>query len=77
MRKRVKIAVALLAGAKCLNVCVPIIFKNAVDTLNSISAQAGSEAVLGMGTAPETVTTVATALLLGCKEIQSSSIRVH
>ncbi|XP_043276616.1 iron-sulfur clusters transporter ABCB7, mitochondrial isoform X2 [Venturia canescens] len=65
IRKRVKIAVSLLVGAKVLNVCVPILFKNAVDTLNSISIQSGGEAILGMGTAPETVTTVATAILLG------------
>lgn len=60
IRDRVKLALSLLIGAKVLNVTVPFIFKYSVDYLN-----AGS--TLNMETAPETVLTVATSLLLGCK----------
>lgn len=60
VRDRVKVALYLLVSAKLLNVTVPFIFKYAVDYLN-----AGS--TLNMETAPETVATVATSLLLGCK----------
>ncbi|KZC09560.1 ATP-binding cassette sub-family B member 7, mitochondrial [Dufourea novaeangliae] len=65
IRNRVKVAIALLAGAKVLNVGVPFIFKYAVDTLNAQSIAAGGNAVLGLETAPETVTTIATSLLIG------------
>ncbi|XP_076247107.1 iron-sulfur clusters transporter ABCB7, mitochondrial-like [Calliopsis andreniformis] len=65
IRKRVKIAVGLLIGAKVLNVGVPFIFKYAVDTLNAQSIAAGSSAVLSVGTAPETAATLATSLLIG------------
>lgn len=59
IRDRVKLAVSLLIGAKVLNVTVPFIFKYAVDYLNA----AGD---LNVDTAADTVTTVATAVLLGC-----------
>lgn len=45
-----------------INVCVPFIFKYSIDYLN---LHTGS--VLNMDTAPETVATVATSILLGCK----------
>lgn len=62
IRDRVKVAVSLLIGAKVLNVTVPFIFKYAVDYLNA----AGH---LNVDSAAETVTTVATAILLGCKNV--------
>lgn len=60
VRDRVKVALSLLVGAKLLNVTVPFIFKYSVDYLN----QGGN---FNMETAPETVATVVTSLLLGCK----------
>lgn len=60
IRKRVSVAVGLLVGAKLLNVAVPFMFKYSVDYLN-----AGG--TLNMTTAPETVATVVTSLLIGCK----------
>lgn len=60
IRNRVKVALSLLIGAKLLNVSVPFVFKYAVDYLNVGST-------LNMETAPDTVLTVATSLLLGCK----------
>jgi len=49
--------VGLLVGAKTLNVCVPFLFKGAVDALN----------VLNMNTPADTALTLTTSLLLGCK----------
>lgn len=60
IRNRVKTAVGLLIGAKMLNVCVPFIFKYSVDYLN-----AGQS--LTMTTPQDTILTVVTSLLLGCK----------
>lgn len=60
IKNRVKVALSLLVGAKLLNVSVPFVFKYAVDYLNAGSA-------LNMDSAPDTVLTVATSLLLGCK----------
>lgn len=60
VRDRVKVALSLLVVAKLLNVTVPFIFKYSVDYLNV-------GGTLNMETAPETVVTVATSLLLGCK----------
>ncbi|CAL7943276.1 unnamed protein product [Xylocopa violacea] len=65
IRKRVKIALSLLIGAKVLNVAVPFIFKYAVDALNAQHVAATGNVLLNMGSAPETVTTVATSLLIG------------
>ncbi|XP_076281712.1 ATP binding cassette subfamily B member 7 isoform X2 [Lasioglossum baleicum] len=65
IRNRVKVALGLLAGAKILNVAVPFIFKYGIDTLNAQSIAAGGSGVLSVGTAPETVATVATSLLIG------------
>lgn len=54
---RVIISLGLLASGKLLNVCVPFLFKGAVDHLN----------VLTTNSVPETALTVTTAILLGCK----------
>ena len=58
IKNRVKLAIGLLIGAKLLNVCVPFLFKYGIDTFNT----AGN-----LGTPPETVATVATSVLIGCK----------
>ncbi|XP_032310723.1 iron-sulfur clusters transporter ABCB7, mitochondrial isoform X1 [Drosophila ananassae] len=55
VRKRVGISLGLLAGSKLLTVCVPFMFKGAVDTMTT----------LNMDTAPDAVLSAATALLLG------------
>lgn len=65
IKNRVKLAVGLLVGSKVLNVSVPFLFKHAIDTLNEASIAAGGNPILGMETAPETITTVATSLLIG------------
>ncbi|OAD61336.1 ATP-binding cassette sub-family B member 7, mitochondrial [Eufriesea mexicana] len=65
IRKRVKMAVGLLIGAKVLSVGVPFIFKYAIDTLNTQHIATTGNAMLSMGSAPETVATVATSLLIG------------
>lgn len=74
IRKRVKIAVGLLVGAKVLNAVVPFTFKYAVDMLNAHSVATTGTAVMGLTTAPATVATVATSLLLGCKNLDVSFI---
>ncbi|XP_025835797.1 ATP-binding cassette sub-family B member 7, mitochondrial [Agrilus planipennis] len=58
IRQRVLVAVGLLISAKMVNIAVPFIFKYAVDYLNVSHT-------LNMDTAPETIATVATSLLLG------------
>lgn len=63
IKRRVKVAMGLLVGAKALNVSVPFLFKYAVDTLN-MSAEGG---ILTLGSAPDTVLTYSVALLVGCK----------
>ncbi|CRK95805.1 CLUMA_CG009260, isoform B [Clunio marinus] len=55
IRKRVVVSLSLLGGAKVLNVCVPFLFKGAIDSLN----------VLQMGTPVETTMTVISAMLIG------------
>lgn len=57
----------LLIGAKVLNVLVPFIFKYAVDALNTHTATINGSAIMDLTTAPATVATVATSLLVGCK----------
>ncbi|CAG9767924.1 unnamed protein product [Ceutorhynchus assimilis] len=69
IRDRVKLAVSLLIGAKLMNVCVPFIFKYSIDYLN---VQSGS--VLNLDSAPETVATVATSLLLGYGIARASAL---
>lgn len=64
VRKRVKIALGLLVGAKTLNVSVPFLFKYAVDTLNTSS---DGSVVLSVATASDTILTYSIALLLGCE----------
>lgn len=53
----VGISLGLLAGSKLLTVCVPFLFKGAIDTMTT----------LNMDTAPDAVLSTATAMLLGCK----------
>ncbi|XP_029039999.1 iron-sulfur clusters transporter ABCB7, mitochondrial isoform X2 [Osmia bicornis bicornis] len=65
IRNRVKVAVSLLIGAKVLNVCVPFIFKYAIDAINSQHIASTGNAILSLDTAPETVVTAATTLLIG------------
>jgi hypothetical protein len=68
IRKRVCVALGLLAGAKVLNVAVPFTFKYALDYLNqALPPTATGEAYLNMASAPDTVTTVAISMLIGCK----------
>lgn len=45
-----------------MNILVPFMFKYAVDNLNQVSGN-----VLNLSDAPNTVATVATAVLIGCK----------
>lgn len=65
-RDRVKLSMGLLISAKLLNVCVPFIFKYAVDYLNAANT-------LNMSTPQDTIITVTTSLLIGCKSIQSNN----
>lgn len=65
MRKKVLVALGLLASAKVLNVCVPVSFKMAVDSLNSTVG--GTEPILNFATPQDTVTAYVFALLLGCE----------
>jgi len=66
VRKRVCVALGLLAGAKVLNVAVPFTFKYAVDHLNqALPPTATGEAYLNMASAPDTVLTVALTMLVG------------
>ncbi|EGI70982.1 ATP-binding cassette sub-family B member 7, mitochondrial [Acromyrmex echinatior] len=65
IRKRVKIAIGLLIGAKVLNVLVPFIFKYAIDILNTHTTAMSGSAVMNLTSAPATVATVATSLLVG------------
>lgn len=55
VKKKVLISLGLLVGAKSLNVCVPFLFKAAVDKLN----------VLSMATPVDTALTVTTSLIIG------------
>ena len=57
---RVVISLSLLGGAKVLNVCVPFLFKGAVDSLN----------ILQMGTPVETTAAVISSMLIGCKFVK-------
>jgi len=45
-----------------MNILVPFMFKYAVDNLNQVSGN-----ILNLSDAPNTVATVATAVLIGCK----------
>ncbi len=59
VRRTVVMALALLVGAKLLNITVPFLFKHAVDSLNSINNK------LNLNTAQEAVATVTVAVLMG------------
>ncbi|CAI5793898.1 ATP-binding cassette sub-family B member 7, mitochondrial [Podarcis lilfordi] len=60
LRARVAISLGFLAGAKAMNIVVPFMFKYAVDNLNQMSGN-----VLNLNDAPNTVATMATAVLIG------------
>ncbi|TSL89852.1 ATP-binding cassette sub-family B member 7, mitochondrial [Bagarius yarrelli] len=60
LRARVAVSVGLLAAAKLTNVMVPFMFKYAVDGLNQMSGH-----MLNLNDAPNTVATMATAILIG------------
>ncbi|XP_070808061.1 iron-sulfur clusters transporter ABCB7, mitochondrial [Pituophis catenifer annectens] len=60
LRARVAISLGFLAGAKAMNIVVPFMFKYAVDNLNQLSGN-----VLNLSDAPNTVATMATAVLIG------------
>ncbi|XP_042334682.1 iron-sulfur clusters transporter ABCB7, mitochondrial [Sceloporus undulatus] len=60
LRARVAISLGFLAGAKAMNIVVPFMFKYAVDNLNQMSGN-----VLNLSDAPNTVATMATAVLIG------------
>lgn len=66
IRKRVTLALGLLAAAKILNVSVPFLLKYAMDELNVKLSPVG-DTLLTMGSAPETVLSVATTLLISCE----------
>lgn len=57
IRQRVCLSMGLLVGAKTLNVCVPFIFKEAVDNLGMLS----------MATVPEATMAVTSSLVIGCE----------
>ncbi|XP_066496175.1 iron-sulfur clusters transporter ABCB7, mitochondrial [Tiliqua scincoides] len=60
LRARVAVSLGFLAGAKAMNIMVPFMFKYAVDNLNQMSGN-----VLNLSDAPNTVATMATAVLIG------------
>ncbi|XP_060070436.1 iron-sulfur clusters transporter ABCB7, mitochondrial-like [Ylistrum balloti] len=71
IRIRVVAAMALLIGSKAVNVQVPFIFKYAIDFLNEPSN------LLNMDSAPATVVTSATAILLGYGIARSTAQAFH
>ncbi|KAJ1197383.1 hypothetical protein NDU88_001243 [Pleurodeles waltl] len=60
LRARVALSLGLLAAAKGTNIVVPFMFKYAVDNLNQMSGS-----MLNLSDAPNTVATMATAVLIG------------
>uniref|UniRef100_A0A8C8RDP9 Iron-sulfur clusters transporter ABCB7, mitochondrial n=1 Tax=Pelusios castaneus TaxID=367368 RepID=A0A8C8RDP9_9SAUR len=60
LRARVVASLGFLAGAKAMNIVVPFMFKYAVDNLNQMSGN-----MLNLSDAPNTVATMATAVLIG------------
>uniref|UniRef100_A0A7N5JHK5 Iron-sulfur clusters transporter ABCB7, mitochondrial n=1 Tax=Ailuropoda melanoleuca TaxID=9646 RepID=A0A7N5JHK5_AILME len=60
LRARVAISLAFLGGSKAMNIVVPFMFKYAVDSLNQMSGN-----MLNLSDAPNTVATMATAVLIG------------
>lgn len=57
IRQRVCLSVGLLIGAKALNVCVPFIFKSAVDNLSAFNLE----------TLPEASLAITGSLIIGCE----------
>lgn len=55
IRRRVALSLGLLVGSKAINVCVPFLFKAAVDNLN----------ILSTATVPDTSLTICTSIILG------------
>ncbi|MEE6497107.1 hypothetical protein FKM82_002602, partial [Ascaphus truei] len=68
LRARVAISLGLLACAKAMNIMVPFMFKYAIDDLNQMSGN-----VLNLSDAPNTVATMATAVLIGYGLSRASS----
>ncbi|XP_044091856.1 iron-sulfur clusters transporter ABCB7, mitochondrial isoform X1 [Neovison vison] len=60
LRARVGISLGFLGAAKAMNIVVPFMFKYAVDSLNQMSGN-----MLNLSDAPNTVATMATAVLIG------------
>ncbi|XP_066105407.1 iron-sulfur clusters transporter ABCB7, mitochondrial isoform X2 [Saccopteryx bilineata] len=60
LRARVAISLGFLGCAKAMNIVVPFMFKYAVDSLNQMSGN-----MLNLSDAPNTVATMATAVLIG------------
>jgi hypothetical protein len=58
-KRRVLISLGLLGGGKVLNVCVPFLFKAAVDNLGALS----------METAPQAAMAATASIIIGCKWI--------
>ncbi|CAG4966532.1 unnamed protein product [Parnassius apollo] len=65
IRNRVMLSLSLLFGAKVMNVCVPFLFKYAVDEVNQVSATSTGDVLLGMATVPQALGTTAFSLLVG------------
>ncbi|XP_043913622.1 iron-sulfur clusters transporter ABCB7, mitochondrial isoform X1 [Protopterus annectens] len=68
LRLRVAVSLGLLAGAKMMNVVVPFMFKYAVDNLNQLSGN-----MLNLSDSPNTIVTMATAVLIGYGASRASS----
>nr|CAD7202291.1 unnamed protein product [Timema douglasi] len=65
IRIRVCIALSFLVGAKILNVGVPLTFKHVLDHLNAhLPVSESGEAFFNLSSAPDTVLSVATSLLV-------------
>ncbi|XP_072940337.1 iron-sulfur clusters transporter ABCB7, mitochondrial isoform X2 [Epargyreus clarus] len=65
IRKRVMLSLSLLFGAKVMNVTVPFLFKYAVDEVNQAMTTPAGDALLGMATVPQALSTSAFSLLAG------------
>ncbi|XP_026490085.1 iron-sulfur clusters transporter ABCB7, mitochondrial isoform X2 [Vanessa tameamea] len=65
IRKRVMLSLSLLFGAKVMNVTVPFLFKYAVDEVNLLTTTPTGDALLGMATVPQALSTTAFSLLVG------------
>uniref|UniRef100_A0A2K5HQB7 ABC transmembrane type-1 domain-containing protein n=1 Tax=Colobus angolensis palliatus TaxID=336983 RepID=A0A2K5HQB7_COLAP len=61
LQARIAVSLRFWDGAKAMNIVVPFMFKYAVDSLNQILGN-----LLNLSDAPNTVATMATAILIGC-----------